>query len=173
MCQLALPGMRRQRWGRIFNISSMGGVLTFPGGGYYHATKYAVEALSDALRFEVAGFNVKVTVIQPGLIRTSFADAATGSMDAPEDRPADDPYAGFSAAVAKATRDNYERGPLLRLGGGPDAVAATIERSLASDRLRTRYAVTPSAHLFMWLRRLLPDRAWDAVVRGVYPQPGR
>lgn len=173
MCQLALPGMRRQRWGRIFNVSSMGGVLTFPGGGYYHATKYAVEALSDALRFEVAGFNVKVTVIQPGLIRTSFADAATGSMDAPEDRPADDPYAGFSAAVAKATRDNYERGPLLRLGGGPDAVAATIERSLASDRLRTRYAVTPSAHLFMWLRRLLPDRAWDAVVRGVYPQPGR
>lgn len=91
MCQLALPGMRRQRWGRILNISSMGGVLTFPGGGYYHATKYAVEALSDALRFEVAGFNVKVTVIQPGLIRTSFADAATGSMDAPEDRPADDP----------------------------------------------------------------------------------
>lgn len=173
MCQLALPGMRRQRWGRILNISSMGGVLTFPGGGYYHATKHAVEALSDALRFEVAGFNVKVTVIQPGLIQTSFADAATGSMDAPEDGSADNPYAGFSAAVAKATRDNYERGPLLKLGGGPDVVAATIERALATDRPRTRYAVTPSAHIFIWLRRLLPDRAWDAVARTVYPQPGR
>jgi NAD(P)-dependent dehydrogenase (short-subunit alcohol dehydrogenase family) len=169
MCQLALPGMRRQRWGRIFNISSMGGVLTFPGGGFYHATKHAVEALSDALRFEVAGFNVKVTVIQPGIIRTGFADAATGSLDAPEDGP----YAGFRAAVAQATRDNYERGPILKLGGGPDAVAATIERALTADRPRTRYAVTPSAHLFIWLRRLLPDRAWDLVVRTVYPQPGR
>src|SRR5579884_2748224 len=58
MCQLVLPGMRRQRWGKIVNISSMGGRLTFPGGGVYHATKYAVEALSDALRFEVRGFGV-------------------------------------------------------------------------------------------------------------------
>src|SRR5918998_5813824 len=78
MCQLVLPGMRGQRWGRIFNISSMGGVLTFPGGGFYHATKHAVEALSDALRFEVAGFGVKVSVIEPGLIRTGFAGAAVG-----------------------------------------------------------------------------------------------
>ncbi|MDQ3361641.1 MAG: SDR family NAD(P)-dependent oxidoreductase, partial [Actinomycetota bacterium] len=66
MCQLALPGMRRQGYGRIVNISSMGGRLTFPGGGYYHATKYAVEAISDALRFEVAGFGVEVAVIEPG-----------------------------------------------------------------------------------------------------------
>jgi len=173
MCQLALPGMRRQGYGRIVNISSMGGRLTFPGGGHYHATKYAVEAISDALRFEVAGFGVEVTVIEPGLIRTSFADAATGSMDRPTGDPNDNPYAGFSAAVAKATRDNYERGPILKLGGGPETVAATIERAITADRPRTRYAVTPSAHLFIWLRRLLPDRAWDAFVRTVYPQPGR
>ena len=61
MCQLVLPGMRRQGQGRIVNVSSMGGKLTFPGGGAYHATKYAVEALSDALRFEVAGFGVDVS----------------------------------------------------------------------------------------------------------------
>src|SRR4051795_6076398 len=67
MCQLVLPGMREQHWGRIVNISSMGGKFTFPGGGVYHATKHAVEALSDALRFEVAGFGVKVIVIEPGL----------------------------------------------------------------------------------------------------------
>src|SRR3712207_6252484 len=72
MCQLVLPGMRAQGWGRIVNISSMGGNFTFPGGGAYHATKYAVEAISDALRFEVAGFGVGVTVIQPGLIRSEF-----------------------------------------------------------------------------------------------------
>jgi len=173
MCQLALPGMRRQGYGRIVNISSMGGRLTFPGGGYYHATKYAVEAISDALRFEVAGFGVEVAVIEPGLIRTSFADAATGSMAGASGDPVNNPYAGFSAAVEKATRDNYERGPILKLGGGPETVAATIERAIIADRPRTRYAVTPSAHLFIWLRRLLPDRAWDAVVRTVYPQPGR
>ncbi len=171
MCQLVLPGMRRQGWGRIVNISSMGGRLTFPGGGYYHATKYAVEAMSDALRFEVAGFGVRVVVIEPGLIQTNFADAATGSMDG--SGPAEGPYARFNAAVQKAVRDNYERGPFLKLGGGPETVAATIERAITVDRPRARYAVTPSAHLFILLRRLLPDRAWDTLVSTVYPQPRR
>ena len=171
MCQLVLPGMRRQGWGRIVNISSMGGRLTFPGGGYYHATKYAVEALSDALRFEVAGFGVRVVIVEPGLIRTKFAEAATGSMEG--SGPTDGPYAGFDAAVERAVRDNYERGPFLKLGGGPETVAATIERAIAVERPRARYAVTPSAHLFIGLRRLLPDRAWDALVSTVYPQPRR
>ena len=171
MCQLVLPGMRGQGYGGIVNISSMGGRLTFPGGGYYHASKYAVEALSDALRFEVAGFGVRVAVVEPGLIRTRFADAATGSMDGTT--AAEGPYAGFNAAVAKAVRDNYERGPFLKLGGGPETVAATIERAITADRPRARYAVTPSAHLFIGLRRLLPDRAWDALVGTVYPRPGR
>src|SRR5919202_21025 len=67
MCQLVLPGMRRQGSGRIVNISSMGGKLTFPGGGFYHATKHAVEAISDAMRFEVGGFGVDVVLIEPGL----------------------------------------------------------------------------------------------------------
>jgi NAD(P)-dependent dehydrogenase (short-subunit alcohol dehydrogenase family) len=80
LTQLVLPGMRRQRWGKIVNLSSMGGKLTFPGGGVYHATKHAVEALSDALRFEVAGFGIDVVVIEPGLIRTSFGEAAVGGM---------------------------------------------------------------------------------------------
>src|SRR5215217_1535311 len=92
MCQLVLPGMREQRWGRIINISSMGGRLVFPGGGYYHATKFAVEALSDALRFEVKGFGIGVTLIEPGLIRTEFGTAAVGSLT-----PAatEGPYAEF------------------------------------------------------------------------------
>src|SRR3954454_18709002 len=72
MCQLVLPGMRRQRFGRIVNISSMGGRLVFPGGGFYHGTKFAVEAISDAMRFEVKGFGVDVILIEPGLIITDF-----------------------------------------------------------------------------------------------------
>ena len=80
LCQLVLPGMRRQRWGKIVNLSSMGGRLVFPGGGFYHATKYAVEAISDALRFEVKGFGIDVILIEPGLIRTSFGETASGGV---------------------------------------------------------------------------------------------
>ena len=170
MCQLVLPGMRRRGYGRIVNLSSMGGKLTFPGGGYYHATKHAVEALSDALRFEVAGFGVKVVLIEPGIIRTGYAEAAVGSMDEPE---TGGPYAAFDAAVARATRETYERGPLARLGGGPETVAGVIERAISTERPRARYAVTPSATLLMTLRRIMPDLAWDAFLRSSFPHPGR
>jgi NAD(P)-dependent dehydrogenase (short-subunit alcohol dehydrogenase family) len=169
MCQLVLPGMRRQGFGRIVNVSSMGGKLTFPGAGYYHASKHAVEAISDALRFEVEGFGIGVSVVEPGLIRTGFADVAVGSMGGSEDGP----YAGFDEAVARATTENYERGPFARLGGSPETVAEAVERAISAQNPRSRYPVTLSAHLFLWMRRLLPDRAWDAVLRANYPQPGR
>jgi NAD(P)-dependent dehydrogenase (short-subunit alcohol dehydrogenase family) len=163
--------MRRQGFGRIVNLSSMGGRLTFPGGGFYHASKYAVEAISDALRFEVRGFGVEVVVIEPGLIRTGFAETAVSSMDEGSEQSNNGPYAGFDAGVARATRETYERGPLARLGGGPEAVAETIERAISSARPRTRYTVTPSAGLLISARRLLPDRAWDGLLRFFYPQP--
>jgi NAD(P)-dependent dehydrogenase (short-subunit alcohol dehydrogenase family) len=179
MCQLALPGMRRQGWGRIVNVSSMGGKLTFPGGGFYHGSKYAVEAISDALRFEVAGFGVDVVVIEPGLIRTSFAEAAVGALDeATGEAPGEpgepgepDPYASFNRALAKGTAEAYE-GPLSKLGGGPETVAAAIEKAISAKRPRTRYPVTPSARLGIAQRRLLPDRAWDRVVGTQFPRPG-
>src|SRR6266581_4485539 len=116
MCQLVLPGMRRQGWGKIVNLSSMGGRLTFPGGGIYHGTKHAVEAVSDALRFEVRGFGVDVIVIEPGLIRTQFAEAAVSKIES--GTTSNGPYAEFNAAVAEATSGAYE-GPLAKLGGGP------------------------------------------------------
>ena len=81
LTQLVLPGMRAQRWGKIVNIGSMGGRLTFPGGGLYHATKYALEAISDALRFEVRGFGVDVVLIEPGLITTEFATTAVAKAE--------------------------------------------------------------------------------------------
>ncbi|MGH2713134.1 MAG: oxidoreductase [Thermoleophilaceae bacterium] len=167
MSQLVLPGMRRQRHGRIVNVSSMGGKLTFPGGGIYHATKHAVEAISDAMRFEVRGFGVDVTVIEPGLIRTSFAETSVGSVPQEEG-----PYAEFNTAVAAATAGAYE-GPIGRLGGGPDDVAKVIEKAISARRPRTRYKVTASARVLMAQRSLLPDRAWDAVVGTSFPRPGR
>src|SRR5579859_4414272 len=102
MCQLVLPGMRSQRWGKIVNVGSMGGRLTFPGGGVYHATKYALEALSDAMRFEVRGFGVDVILIEPGLIVTNFGEVAAGSVP---DTTSDGAYAEFNRQVARRTQE--------------------------------------------------------------------
>jgi NAD(P)-dependent dehydrogenase (short-subunit alcohol dehydrogenase family) len=164
MCQLALPGMREQHWGKIVNIGSMGGRLTFPGGGAYHATKYSVEALSDALRFEVRGFGVDVILIEPGLIVTSFGETASATV---EDGG---PYERFNRHVAKTTEEAY-RGPLVKLGGGPETVAGTIAKALAASRPKPRYPVTPSAHLMINQRRLVPDRIWDLMMRSQFPTP--
>jgi NADP-dependent 3-hydroxy acid dehydrogenase YdfG len=169
MCQLVLPGMRRQGFGRIVNISSMGGKVVFPGGGMYHATKFAVEAMSDAMRFEVESFGVGVAIVEPGLIRTAFGDAAVQSIHgATED---DGPYADFNAAVAATTAGAYD-GPLARFAGaGPEAVAKTIERAIKARRPRTRYPVTASARIMMAQHALLPDRLWDRVVGTSFPHP--
>ena len=80
MTQLVLPGMRAAGRGRIVNVGSMGGRFVFPAGGYYHASKYAVEAITDALRFETAPFGIKVSLIEPGLIRTGFGDVAAHTL---------------------------------------------------------------------------------------------
>jgi NAD(P)-dependent dehydrogenase (short-subunit alcohol dehydrogenase family) len=133
MTKLVLPAMRRQRWGRIVNLSSMGGKLTFPGGSYYHATKHAVEALSDALRFEVKGFGIDVIVIEPGPIKTRFGDTAVGSIAAPKDSP----YAAFNAVVEKQIREAYEGGPMARFAAPPEAVAGVIEAAIASAHPKT------------------------------------
>ncbi|MEZ0581188.1 SDR family NAD(P)-dependent oxidoreductase [Nocardioides sp. MH1] len=165
LAQLVLPAMRRQRSGRIVNIGSMGGRLTFPGGGAYHASKYAVEALSDALRFEVAGFGIGVVLVEPGLITTRFDEKVAAEM--PE---GSGPYAAFNAAVLKSTLEAYD-GPMAKLGGPPEAVARTIEKALTKKRPRARYLVPPSAYGAIASRRMMPDRAWDLAMRSQFPQP--
>ncbi len=81
LTQMVLPEMRDQHWGKIVNIGSMGGRLTLPGGGLYHATKHSLEAISDALRFEVRGFGVDVVLVEPGLITTEFGKTAVGTVN--------------------------------------------------------------------------------------------
>src|SRR4051812_22866639 len=159
MCQLVLPGMRREGFGRIVNMSSMGGNFVFPGGGAYHASKYAVEAISDALRFEVKGFGVGVTVVQPGLIRSEFATTAAG-----ETPIENGPYGRFNAAVVSATLAAYTRGPLARLGGTPEDVAAAVEAAIEAKRPPIRVRVTPSARVLIAQKRLLPDAVWDRLM---------
>jgi NAD(P)-dependent dehydrogenase (short-subunit alcohol dehydrogenase family) len=169
MCQLVLPKMREQGHGRIVNVSSMGGKLVFPGGGIYHATKHAVEALSDALRFEVRPFGVDVVIIEPGLITTNFAEAASTAIESGTHDTG--VYAEFNAAVDKLTTDAYT-GPMARFGGGPETVAKAIEKAITKRKPKTRYPVTPSAHVVLAQRRLMTDRMWDRVMTTQYPKPG-
>ncbi len=168
LCREVLPGMREQGWGKIVNVSSMGGEFVFPGGGVYHATKYAIEALSDALRFEVRGFGVDVILIQPGLIRTHFSQRTVKEIGG----AANGPYAGFNQAVAEASADAYVKGPMSRLAGPPEAVAEKIEEAISARRPRARYPVTPSARLLMTMHSVLPERAWERVLSGSFPRPG-
>ena len=134
----------------------------------YHATKYAVEAVSDALRFEVKGFGVGVTVIQPGTIRTEFA--ATVNKEMPG---AEGPYADFNAEVAKTTKEAYEKGPMKRLGGEPDAVAKAVEKAITAKRAPIRLRVTPSATVLVTSRRLMTDGMWDRFVATAVQPPRR
>jgi short-subunit dehydrogenase len=169
LTQLVLPQMRAQRFGKIVNVGSMGGKLSFPGGGHYHATKHALEAISDAMRYELRGFGIDVVLLEPGLITTEFGETATASM-AETTLSGEDPYAVFNTTVGAVTKGAYE-GPMRLLGGGPDRVAKTIERAIKRRNPPARITITPSAKFTIALRRLLPDRAWEAAMRAQFPQP--
>jgi NAD(P)-dependent dehydrogenase (short-subunit alcohol dehydrogenase family) len=165
MCQLVLPGMRSQRYGRIVNVSSMGANFTFPGAGLYHASKYAVEAISDALRFEVKDFGVGVTVIQPGLIRTNFGEAAAHAVE-----PEDGIYARFNEGVAQMTVEVY-KGPLAKLGGDGDDVAKAIEKAISARKAPIRVRVTASAKMLIAQRRMLGAGMWDRFLATQFKHP--
>jgi NADP-dependent 3-hydroxy acid dehydrogenase YdfG len=170
LTQLVLPGMRAQRWGKVVNVGSMGGRLTFPGAGLYHATKYSLEAISDALRFEVKGFGIDVVLIEPGLIVTEFAATAVAKASEAGEATTNGPYAEFDAKVSALTTGVYE-GPMRHLGGGPDVVAKAIEKAISRRRAPSRVPVTASARLSILQRKLTPDRIWDAAMRAQFPQP--
>ena len=183
LTQLVLPGMRARGWGRIVNVSSMGGRLTLPGLGFYHASKYAVEAISDALRFEVRPFGIGVSLVEPGPVLTRWADTALGTVGATvhgsrgaekahggTDADDESPYADWNARLAMRVASAYE-GPLARLASSPEAVARVIDRAASSAHPRARYVVGPIAHTLTTLKRLLPDGAFDALLRSQYPSP--
>jgi NAD(P)-dependent dehydrogenase (short-subunit alcohol dehydrogenase family) len=181
LVQLVLPGMRRGG-GRILNVSSMGGRATLPGGAFYHASKYAVEALSDALRMEVAQFGIDVVLIEPGPVRTPWNDVAAASLatavpaggadgTAVQDADTGDPYAAYKAAVG-ASFATAHNGMLARLGSTADDIAKVICRAVTARRPRTRYLINPVAKSVVAMNRVLPGRAYDAVLRRQYRLPG-
>src|SRR3990172_1553719 len=124
LTQLVLPGMRAQKWGRVINVSSVGGKVVFPGGGFYHATKWAVEAISEAMRFELRPFGIDVAVIEPGAIQSSYEETSLGARAGGGDGS---PYAQFTRARAERVTAAYA-GKIA----SPDAVAKVIEHAATS-----------------------------------------
>ena len=162
LTQLVLPGMRRAHRGRVINIGSMGGRMTFPVGGYYHATKYAVEAISDALRNEVRRFGIDVVLIEPGMTRTGFEDNVHSSLANGAGTQADSPYAELLASNAANTSGGYSN-PLMATG--PESVARVVLKALESEHPRSRYLLTPVAKAMVTARTLGGDRVWDTLVK--------
>jgi NADP-dependent 3-hydroxy acid dehydrogenase YdfG len=167
LTQLVLPAMRRARSGRIVNIGSMGGRITFPVGGFYHATKYAVEAISDVLRVEVKPFGIDVILVEPGLIRSNFESRVSESLEVDPATAAEtvSPYANLLSANERRTTGSYANDFLAT---GPETVAAVIVKAVQSSRPRSRYVVTPAAKVMINLRRFGGDRIWDRTMRRQY-----
>jgi short-subunit dehydrogenase len=159
LSQLVLPGMRTRGWGRIINIGSVGGSFTAPGSGAYHASKYAVEALSDALRMEVQGFGIDVALLKPTGVHTQFDQKIVSTF---HDVP-DSPYATFKANHALVTQRMFNpdsSAGIIR----PEDVARVVLRAADANRPNTRYNVGMSANIYLLIRRLLTDRTWDAMM---------
>jgi short-subunit dehydrogenase len=159
MCQLVLPGMRRAGRGRIVNIGSMGGRFVFPLGGYYHATKYAVEALSDALRMEVKAFGIDVALVEPGVTRSEFVEKSTDS-EGMSGRP-DSPYAAMRASVSASNNGAYAN---RMMSASAQSVAEVVASAVAADRPRTRYLLTPAAKVMAATHTVAGDRVWDRLM---------
>lgn len=153
MTRAVLPAMRARGSGTIINISSLVGRTTFAGMGAYGATKYAVEALSDALRQEVAGFGVKVVIIEPGFVATNIGEAADARAGAGEMIP--DAYTDMAA------RGSRYLAAQIAKGIPPERVAATIVNAAEQRNPRLRYVVPARARLLIALLTALPGRLAD------------
>jgi NAD(P)-dependent dehydrogenase (short-subunit alcohol dehydrogenase family) len=169
LTQLVLPGMRRRGSGRILNVSSMGGRITLPGGAFYHASKYAVEALSDALRMEVAQFGIDVVLIEPGPVKTPWNDVAAASLPTGQAGNGD-PYAAYKTAVG-ASFGRTQAGLLGRFGSTSEEIAKVITHAVTVQRPRARYLINPVAKSLVAMNRVLPARAYDSVLRRQYGLP--
>jgi NAD(P)-dependent dehydrogenase (short-subunit alcohol dehydrogenase family) len=165
LTQLVLPTMRRQRAGRIVNISSIGGKIYTPLGGWYHATKFAVEGLSDSLRLELKPFGIQVVVVEPGGIRTEWSGIAADNLLKTSGQ------GGYAKQATKVARilGSIDRDP--RLGSAPSAIAVAIEKAVTARRPRIRYTAGSGAKPILLLRRVLTDRAFDRLMNVVFSVP--
>ncbi len=155
LTQLLLPTMRNQKSGRIINISSIGGSFGEPHGAWYHATKFAVEGLSDSLRMELKQFGIDVVIIKPGAILTEWNGIAREHLLKTSGSTA---YGALARKHVKMLADADNRGSL------PSVVAKTILKAVRASKPKTRYATGGGAHLILFLRSFLSDRLFDKLM---------
>ena len=158
LCQLVLPTMRRQGSGRIINTSSIAGRMVILFGGWYHVTKYSVEALSDAMRMELKPFGVDVVMIEPGAIKTDWGLIAAEHLRESSSGTA---YEAEGTRWANAMRWGYSS----RYLSSPHVITRTICRAVNSRHPRPRYRTGRASHLLVFLHNVLPTRWWDALMR--------
>jgi len=152
-----LPKMMERRAGRIINVSSVGGRMTLPYFGVYNSTKYAVESLSDALRYELRPFNIDVALIEPGIIRTNFEATAVSGLAQ---------FAGTPYGVA--VRKYEEMSKLAdKFASDPIVIAKAITRAVKARRPAARYVAPRSQHMIFIASAILPRRVWDWAMRKV------
>ncbi|HEU0033124.1 MAG TPA: SDR family oxidoreductase [Kofleriaceae bacterium] len=152
-----LPKMIERRSGRVVNVSSVGGRLTLPYFGVYNSTKYAVESLSDALRYELKPFGIDVALIEPGVIRTNFESTAAKNIAVMQGGA----YAGALAKYEQMSKSAD------RFASNPIVIAKAIGRAVNARRASARYVAPWSTNMFLWMQAILPTRVWDWAMRKV------
>ncbi len=154
MIQLVLPSMRKNKYGKIVNISSVAGKVATPFGGWYHATKFAVEGLSDCLRMELIPFGIDVIIVEPGGIKTNWGKIAAENL---KKTSANGVYAEKAGHAADRLMGIYESATLSE----PQIIAETIGKALTVSKPKTRYLAGHGARSFIFIRHFTSDRMLD------------
>jgi short-subunit dehydrogenase len=152
-----VPRMRERGHGRVVNISSMGGKITFPFMGAYNSTKYAVESLSDALRYELRAFGIDVVLVEPGAIHTNFAATSMAPVNEYQDTV-------YGAAIARAKQLESR---MMATAVGPTVVAKAIHKAIKRRSPAARYVAPWYGSLVFALLAVTPTRALDALIRRI------
>ena len=155
--QKVIPIMRKQKAGTIINTSSMGGKMYTPMGAWYHASKHAVEGFSDCLRLELKDFNIKVVVLEPGIINTEFGEVMLDNIGKYSLKG---PYGTLTSKLIQATKALYDKGQ----ASSPEVIAQTISKIVNTSQPKTRYRVGLWAKPMVWMRIYLGDRLFDKIV---------
>jgi short-subunit dehydrogenase len=150
-----LPEMMARRSGRIVNVGSTGGRVTFPLFGAYHASKYALEALSDALRIELAAFGIKVSLLEPGPIQSEFQRR---SLEQVEERKRERAGSAYASAYARADQIAART---EAMAVGPEHTTRAMEHAISARWPRARYVVPFKVALMFALLRCLPTFGTD------------
>lgn len=160
LIQQVTPYMREKRAGKIVNISSVGGKIYEPLGGWYHSTKFAVEGLSDCLRLELKPFGIDVIVVQPGPIRSEWSKIALTNL---LNNSANGPYKKIAEGMERNFKVFYNEQRV----SGPEVVANVILKSVESKHPRTRYAAGRGSSSILFGRKILSDKLFDKVMLGM------